>query len=177
MNREDLGLIAVVLVVLLGVGAIAWPAIVRSRMARNQTDAAAACKAFAEAQEVYRRKDWDRDGVLEYAQSLKELSRVKLIESEFSAAEAPEGFSRPWKGYVFQVLTSQGASATGGARNYIADSNMTLGYALGAVPAEYDHTGRDNFVISNNGTIFQKDDQGKMPLLFEPPGGWGGAVE
>ena len=84
--------------------------------------------------------------------------------------------SLPWKGYVFQILTSQGASMTGGARNYIVGVNMTLGYALAAVPAEYDYTGRDTFVISHNGTIFQQDvEGGPMPLIMDPKIPWNSA--
>src|SRR5262249_23073891 len=38
---------------------------------RNELAAVAACKAFAEAEEIYHRTDFDGDGVLEYAQSLR----------------------------------------------------------------------------------------------------------
>jgi hypothetical protein len=34
---------------------------------------------------------------------------------------------------------------------------MTLGYAISAYPGAWDSTGRDQFMINNNGTIFQKD--------------------
>ncbi|HYG78060.1 MAG TPA: DUF2950 family protein [Planctomycetota bacterium] len=37
----------------------------------NEIAAAAACKAFAEANEIFRRTDYDADGILEYAQALK----------------------------------------------------------------------------------------------------------
>jgi len=39
----------------------------------NESTAIAACKTYAEAQDIFRRTDWDKDGILEYAQSLPEL--------------------------------------------------------------------------------------------------------
>ncbi|MBI3828559.1 MAG: DUF2950 family protein [Planctomycetes bacterium] len=40
-------------------------------MAANESAAIAACKTFAEAEDIYRRTDWDADGILEYAQTIK----------------------------------------------------------------------------------------------------------
>ena len=156
---------------------IGIPELKTRKMANNQTSAAAACKAFAEAEELYRRIDHDCDGVLEYAQSLQELARVGLLSQDFADAELENGLERPRNGYLFKVLTSQGPKATGGARHYITGTNMTLGYGLVASPAIYDGTGRDTFVISNNGTIFQKD-RGeaetlqRLPNDFNPPSSW-----
>jgi hypothetical protein len=45
-------------------------AIAADEMAANETAAAAACMALAEANEIYRRTDYDQDGILEYAQAL-----------------------------------------------------------------------------------------------------------
>ncbi|MBI3828558.1 MAG: DUF2950 family protein [Planctomycetes bacterium] len=42
-----------------------------AEIARNESAAIAACKTFAEAEDIYRRTDWDADGVLEYAQAFK----------------------------------------------------------------------------------------------------------
>lgn len=53
------------------IAAIAVPNLLRSRMAANESAAIAACKTYAEAQDIYRRTDWDADGVLEYAQAIK----------------------------------------------------------------------------------------------------------
>jgi hypothetical protein len=128
----------------------------RHRMPQNQTLAAAACKQYAEAQELYRRVDYDGDGVLEYAQQLSALTNLGLMPA-IAGADMDNPNAVPANGYVFRILTRQGEKATGGPRSYIAGSNMTLGYALVAAPHVYDVTGRDTFVISNNGTIFQKD--------------------
>jgi hypothetical protein len=74
---------------------------------------------------------------------------------------------------VRPVLTSQGLSATGGTRNYVAGSNMTLDYALAAVPSEYGRTGNSSYIISNNGTIFEEDYGTSAPAVFDTPfKGW-----
>ncbi|HYF50496.1 MAG TPA: DUF2950 family protein [Planctomycetota bacterium] len=144
------------------------------RIPNNQKAAVDFCKAYAEAQEQYRRVDHDGDRVLEYAQSLQELARVGLIPREAAAAELGAPVEVPHKGYLFRVLTAQSKNATGGARQYIVNGNMTLGYGLMGSPAVYDGTGRDTFVISNNGTIFQKDygeleTNQRLPTEFDPP--------
>ena len=63
----------------------------------------------------------------------------------------------PKAGYVFSVLTAQLAAAPGGARSYLSGTHMTLGYALSACPSQYDGTGRNAFLVSNSGTIYQQD--------------------
>jgi len=146
------------------VSAIAIPSLLRSRMAANETAAAASTKAFAEAEEIYHRTDYTGNGVLKYAQTLRDLTETKpgaydiaLLDRAFVNAEATGKNPVPKAGYLFKVLTAQGQSATGGKRDYVVNGNMVLGYALVAFPAVYDSTGRDTFIINNNGTIFQKD--------------------
>ncbi len=67
------------------------------RMAANESAAVAACKTFAEAQDIYRRTDWDKDGILEYAQQIKGNfslfenkagdGDIALVDAAFAAAE------------------------------------------------------------------------------------------
>ena len=202
----------IVVAIIAIIAAIAIPSLLRSRMAANQTAAAAACKAFAEAEEIYHRTDYNTDGVLEYAKHLRGdnslLENVNgtgdlgLIDNNFGNAEGDTlvGWSGtgaaanaiPKAGYVFAVLYQQGSSATGGLRSYMDDGNfygpgpasggggaarMTLGYAISAIPGAYDGTGRDTYMINNNGTIFQ-DDRGSAASvtqvqIFDPsPGTW-----
>ena len=176
----------IVVAIIAIIAAIAIPSLLRSRMAANQTAAVAACKAFAEAEEIYRRTDYDRDGILEYAQRLSGANSLlettanagdlALVDQTFGRAEGGNTVATPKSGYVFTVLTRQGVSATGGARSYVTGSNMTLGYGLCAVPGAYDGTGRDQFLISNNGTIFQKDvGNSTFQLTFNPNTTWAAA--
>ena len=157
----------IVVAIIAIIAAIAIPSLLRSRMAANQTAAAAACKAFAEAEEIFHRTDYNGDGVLEYSTALSGVNSLlekslgsgdlALVDRAFGAAEGDPGTATPKAGYVFRVLTQQGPTATGGQRVYYAGTHMTLGYACSAVAGAYDSTGRDSFMINGNGTIFQAD--------------------
>jgi hypothetical protein len=179
-------------------------------MAANETAAIAACKAFAEAEEIYHRTDYNHDGVLEYAQFLHGTSSLLenvagsgdlgLLDGNFAKAEGYSALGwqggggasplpTPKDGYLFAVVYQQGPSATGGQRSYLSNGapynpgwlppgvHMTLGYAFSAIPSAYDVTGRNSFMISNNGVIFQCDRgaAGSVlhPSLFDPtPNVW-----
>jgi hypothetical protein len=84
----------------------------------------------------------------------------------------------PFRGYYFKILTGQGASAQGGARDYVAGGAMTGGFALVAWPAEYDVTGVMTFVVSQNGAVYQKDlgaetaTAAKTMTLYDPDSSW-----
>ena len=52
------------------------------KIAENEDAAVAACKTYAEAQDIYRRSDWDRDGILEYAQTILGNDPVRELEPE-----------------------------------------------------------------------------------------------
>ena len=119
----------IVVAIIAIIAAIAIPSLLRSRMAANETAAAASCKAFAEAEEIFRRTDYGSIGCLRYAQTLKGTNSLlettagsgdlALIDKTFASAEGQPGAVSPKAGYVFTVLTSQGASATGGAKSYV----------------------------------------------------------
>jgi len=67
------------------------------------------------------------------------------------------GQPHPFHGYVYRLLTSQGANAPGGARNYIVDGKMTGGFALVAYPVSYRDSGVMTFVVNQDGQVYQKD--------------------
>jgi len=157
----------IVVAIIAIIAAIAIPNLLRSRMAANETAAVAACKAFCTAEDIYRRTDYNKDGVLEYSQALSgnnslysttgSAGDLALIDRSFALAEGAPLTATPKAGYVFQILTSQGASASGGARSFVTASRMTLGYGLSALSNQYDGVGRNTFVVSNAGTIYESD--------------------
>ncbi|MCK6470471.1 MAG: DUF2950 domain-containing protein [Planctomycetes bacterium] len=67
------------------------------RIAENHLAAIAACRAFVEAEDQYRRTDWDKDGLLEYSTALRgdhslfetkgDAGDLKLINQAFAFAE------------------------------------------------------------------------------------------
>jgi len=160
----------IVVAIIAIIAAVAIPNLLRSRMAANETAAAASCRAFAEAEDIYRRTDYNKDGVLEYATALSGSNSlyettagsgdVGLIERSYANAEGAPDVATPRNGYVFSVLTGQGPGATGGSKSYLtngATPRMILGYGLSAIPAQYDGVGRNTFIINNAGTIYERD--------------------
>jgi len=63
----------------------------------------------------------------------------------------------PFQGYYFKVLTGQGAAASGGARNYVVNGDMSGGFGLVAWPAQYGVTGVMTFIVNHDGALYQKD--------------------
>jgi prepilin-type N-terminal cleavage/methylation domain-containing protein len=164
----------IVVAIIAIIAAIAIPSLLRSRMASNEVAAIAACRAFAEAEEIYRRTDYDHDGILEYAQtlagnnSLFEMTSgagdLALIDSAFARAEGNPGVVTPKAGYVFRVLTREFVLI------YIVNGNMTLGYAMDAIPGAYNSTGVNTFVINQAGVVFQRD---RGPAIINHMAGFG----
>ncbi|MFH0938093.1 MAG: DUF2950 family protein [Planctomycetota bacterium] len=163
--------------------AIAIPNLFRARMNANQAAAVSACRAFTEAEEIYRRTDYDGDGVLEYSQTIagnnslvertSGMHDLGLLDTTFGRAEGSAETATGKAGYVFTVLLRQGSAATGGVQNYIIGGNMTNGYGLSAVPSSYDVTGRNAYIINNDGVTFQKDVNGNLhQTIFNPDSTW-----
>jgi hypothetical protein len=60
-------------------------------------------------------------------------------------------------GYTLRILTAQGEDADGGAQNYIVNGKMTGGFAILATPIKYAETGIMSFMISREGTVYERD--------------------
>jgi hypothetical protein len=63
----------------------------------------------------------------------------------------------PYHGYYYKILTGQGATAPGGAVDYIVKDQMIGGFAMVAYPAEYGNSGVMTFLVNHTGAIYQKD--------------------
>jgi hypothetical protein len=68
-----------------------------------------------------------------------------------------QGKATPFHGYYFRILTKQGPSAKGGARDYVVNGQLTRGFAFVAYPAEYRNSGVMTFVVNQSGIVYQKD--------------------
>ncbi len=64
---------------------------------------------------------------------------------------------QPFNGYYYRMLTQQGASAKGGAKDYLADGKLTGGFAVLAWPAKYRDSGIMTFVVNKDGVVYQQD--------------------
>src|ERR1039457_3687328 len=87
----------IVVAIIAIIAAIAIPSLLRARITTNEAAAIAACKAYAEAQEMYHRTDWKGTGTLQYSQWLDQPyglyetatgnGDIALIDSAFAKAE------------------------------------------------------------------------------------------
>jgi hypothetical protein len=100
--------------------------------------------------------------------------------SGYAAGEAAPAHSaaRPYYGYFFHILTSQGPNAAGGAKSYLVDGRMTRGFALVAYPAKYGDSGVMSFLVNDHGIVFEKNlghDTGRVArriTQYDPDPSW-----
>ena len=116
-----------------------------------------------DAQREYAAKDWNGDGVTEFARKFRSTPGKKdglywetkegEEESPFGAlvaTAAQEGYAKaqknakpaPFHGYYFKILTAQGKHAEGGAFDYVVNGKMILGYRSGRLSGPVWRVGR-----------------------------------
>ncbi len=60
-------------------------------------------------------------------------------------------------GYVFRILTAQGAAASGGKRNYVSNGKMSGGFAILATPVKYAESGIMTFITGRDGVVYERN--------------------
>ena len=167
------------------------------RIGNNELSTMQLCKAYVEAQKEYASKGHDgktkgiyaqkfgsstgkHDGLFWKSEDLNDQSPL----GDLAAQAANEGYTRsegkptPLHGYYFRILTGRGASAPGGALDYLVNGEMQKGFAMIAYPAEYKNSGVMTFIIDDKGATYQKDlgtDTAKVAAeisVFDPDTGW-----
>jgi hypothetical protein len=68
-----------------------------------------------------------------------------------------KGTPIPYHGYYYRILSRQGATAPGGAYDYVVKGKMIGGFGLLAFPADYGNSGIMTFLVNQDGKVFQKD--------------------
>jgi hypothetical protein len=148
--------IVIAVVAVLGVpiiAAIAIPSLLAARRGALETNAIGSMRAYASAQTMYHRKDWDNDGMYEYATPFTKLctqtdadgNPVMLLDASFAGAQGRSG--TPRHGYVFQDMKTMGGSPIDWCNDY----------ALCGIPSVYGRTGYRTFIVCTNGTVFSQD--------------------
>jgi hypothetical protein len=85
---------------------------------------------------------------------------------------------QPFNGYYYKMLTQQGDTAKGGAKDYLRDGKLTGGFAVLAWPAKYRDSGIMTFLVGNDGIIYEKDlgektsDAAGSIKSYNPAEGW-----
>jgi len=169
--------------------------ILARRIGRGELTAIAACGAAAIAEDQYFSK------VKQYAQKFASDQGKQnglywpVAEGDSPSPLGPLGdFAKalgyansgdkpqPFNGYFYRILTKQGTTAKGGAKDYIVEGKMTGGFAILAYPVQYRNTGIMTFIVGKDGVIYQKDlgektiDQGAAMTEYNPGEGWRPAV-
>jgi len=167
------------------------------RIGGNERNAIYSLRAYVDAQRQYASRDRDGDEVLQYARKVmsspgkhdglyweadaakgEELSPLGPLIAEATPYTTGHKAGDPYRGYYFRILTQQGASAPGGAYNYVINGRMIAGFAMIAYPASYGQSGVMTFIVSHNGKVYERDlgkDTGKVaPAIksFDPGKGW-----
>jgi hypothetical protein len=152
--------------------------IINRRIGKNELSTIQVSLAYVDAQREYAGKDRDGSGVLQYAQRFishagkKDGLYWEAAAGEESSPLGPlfaqatnEGYAigkqgekhKPYHGYYFKILKSQGSKAPGGDLDYIINGKMTAGFGLLAYPAEYGVSGIMTFIVNQQGIVYEKD--------------------
>jgi hypothetical protein len=148
------------------------------RIGYNELGAIAACRGYIDAQKDYAADGHDGLPAGIYARKLRSDPGKQnglyweTAENEPTSPAGPlladasgQGYdssavgtkAQPYHGYLYRVLTAQGAAAKGGAKSYLSDDRLTGGVALVAYPVEHRVSGVMTFIINQNGVVYQKD--------------------
>ena len=169
--------------------------LVNRRIGRNELEVIDVLREYVDAQREYAAKDWNGDGVTEFAQKFRSTpgkkdglyweTRDGEEESPFGALVAKatqEGYTNvkkakpaPFHGYYFKILTAQGKNAEGGAFDYVVNGKMILGFALVAYPAQYGTSGVMTFMVNQNGVVYQKNTTATIAAkmkVYNPDSSW-----
>lgn len=169
------------------------------RIGRDELSAINLCRAFVDAEREYALANPNPKRVGVYAQRFVSTEGKKdglfwpvqegAPASPFGplvakasldgyATPAASAGPRPFYGYHFKILKSQGKDAPGGAKDYVKDGEMTGGFAMVAWPAEYGNSGIMTFLVNQAGIVFEKDlgaktgDMAKAMEAFNPDLTW-----
>ncbi|HUL78080.1 MAG TPA: DUF2950 domain-containing protein [Vicinamibacteria bacterium] len=102
---------------------------------------------------------------------------AKASEAGYRRGREGEGRT-PLHGYYFRILEGQGASARGGAAEYVVGGEMSGGFGLVAWPVHYDASGVMTFVVNQDGVAYEKDLGPETATLvaaiarYDPDGTW-----
>ena len=164
------------------------------RIGRNELAVIDVMGALADAQEEYYAQA--HDGVKQYARKFiseggkedglywppaagkKSPVGPLVAYATEQGAKLNPNLHKPFHGYYFGVLLTQGIWAPGGFRDYIRSGVMNRGYGFIAWPAEYGKSGVMSFIINRDRLIHQKDlgektkDQAPFMTKFDVDNTW-----
>lgn len=171
--------------------------LVSRRIGRNELRAIRVMRGYVEAQREYASASRDEAPAGIYAQRVNSTpGKHDGLYWQTTQGEPPsplgpliaeatqEGYpgtnpsGKPYHGYRYRMLFSQGASAPGGARDYIVEGKLKEGFALVAYPEKYGVSGIMTFMVNQDGIVWQSDlgeetaERAASMRAFDPDSGW-----
>jgi Protein of unknown function (DUF2950) len=147
--------------------------ILARRIGRNELLAIDAVSAIANAEELYYQKPHDNNPAHQYTSLIisspgkqdglywdvpEGLGFSPLGKlNDFARATFITPTETAFDGYSFRILSAQGDQAKGGAKSFVMNGKMTAGCAVIASPVKYQDSGIMTFILSREGTVYQKD--------------------
>jgi hypothetical protein len=175
--------------------------ILARRIGKDELTAIAACAALAEAQQQYFSQAHDDGKAKQYAQKLvsdTDKQNGLYWPAPEGQPQSPLAFAgdfaksfgytnsgdkpQPFNGYLYRILTKQGATAKGGAKDYLVNGKLTGGFAVLAYPAKYRNSGIMTFIVGPDGVVYQKNlgektaDIAAAITEYNPGDGWTPAI-
>jgi hypothetical protein len=152
--------------------------IIKSHIGEDELEAIGFCRTYVDAQHKYARRDRNGGDVLHYAQKFTSTSgkhdglywnaaengRISPFGALMTEARR-EGYNpkeigevpRPFHGYLFKILTTQGPAARGGSFNYIVGTYLIGGFAMVAYPSNWGESGRMTFIINQREELYERN--------------------
>lgn len=167
------------------------------RIGRNELRTIQVMRGYVEAQQEYAATGHDGIAAGIYAQRVRSApGKQDGLYWPTAAGEPPspfgplvaeaaqEGYSgtnsavKPYHGYRYRMLFSQGASAPGGQRGYLVHDQLKDGFALLAYPEKYGVSGIMTFMVNQDGIVWQSDlgaqtgERADSMKAFDPDASW-----
>ncbi len=190
MKRRDQGFTLIELMIVVAIiaiiAAIAIPSLLRSKMSANHSNAGAALKSLVTQEGIWRSQDIDKNGVADYwvadvagFHGAKDAAGnfVKLIDVAFANADVNLNAAYVFTGQAAATTPKQGYTyaggliaapnsvvpLAGGTHNLPASPLDTSSFAFCAVPATYNTDGVLQFIVHQDGVVWQLDAGNNTP--------------
>jgi len=119
--------------------AIALPNLVETRKAAHEAGAVMTLRAFVAAQQLFRERDMEKDGVNDYAESEAELRTARLLFYDDQATPFTTRFAQ--SGYAFEIIDP--------APGETSDNS----WRAVAIPLRFGKSGDRTYFVDESGVI------------------------
>src|SRR5882762_8310619 len=120
------------------------------RIGENEATAIQVCHGVAKTKEHSETKTTGDDPIIQYARSLVSGGAANVD----GGARDTDKQSSLFHGYYFRLVTGNTAA---GSNSRVSGSRKTETLALVAFPADYRSSGVMTFIVTKNGTVYEKD--------------------